>query len=64
MATLEITGMVPITVTVDLETGDVTEVHVWDEEAVLDPAPQGDQQYAAAVRAAEEGNWPAWEFGA
>jgi hypothetical protein len=64
MPQVEITGTVPITLTVDLETGEVTEVHVWDEEATLDPAPEGDDEYARALEAAGDGDWPAWEFGA
>jgi len=63
MIELQIAGTVPISVTVDLETGQVTEVRVIDEEVTLDPAPDGDRDYARAVEAAEDADWPAWEFG-
>jgi hypothetical protein len=61
---IELTGTVPITATVDLDTGQVTEVHIWDEEATMDPGPEGDQDYARALEIWDEEPWPAWEFGA
>ena len=63
MAEFYLTGRVPIIVTVDLETGEIAGVCVLDEESELDPAPEGDAEYAAAVALAEEGEWPAWELG-
>jgi hypothetical protein len=61
---IELTGKVPISITVDLETRRITEVHVLDEEAVIDlPRFEKDHEWIEAAEIAEEGAWPAWEFG-
>jgi hypothetical protein len=62
---VELTGIVPITITVDLETRAVLAVRVWDEEVRLDPPPHDTPgEWVVATAIADEVGWPAWEFGA
>lgn len=61
---IELTGKVPITVTADLDARRITEVHVWDEEAVLAlPRVEKHAEWIEATAIAEEADWPEWEFG-
>ncbi len=63
--TVELTGAVPVSVTVDVETRTVTEVRVWDEEVRVDkPLPDDDPAWPEAVDIAECVDWPAWTIGA
>ncbi len=63
--TVDLTGMVPVTVKVDLATRAVTEVHVWDEEVRVDaPLPDDDPAWPDAIDIAECVDWPAWTIGA
>jgi hypothetical protein len=62
---VDLTGMVPVTVTVNLDTHKVTEVHVWDEEVRVDkPLPDDDVAWPEAIDIAEQVDWPEWKFGA
>jgi hypothetical protein len=48
---VDLTGMVPVTVKVDLDTEQVMEVHVWDEEVRVDkPLPDDDPAWPDANR--------------
>ena len=61
---VDLTGMVPVTVKVDLDANEVTEVHVWDEEVRVDkPLPDDDPAWPDAIDIAERVDWPAWTFG-
>ena len=63
--TVDLTGMVPVTVKVDLDTQAVTEVRVWDEEVRVDkPLPDDDPAWPEAIDIAECVDWPAWTVGA
>lgn len=63
--TVELTGMVPVTVTVDVESRTVTEVRVVDEEVRVDkPLPDDDPAWPEAIDIAECVDWPAWTIGA
>jgi hypothetical protein len=67
--------VVPVTVTVDLDTAKVEKVNVWNEEiARVDdpkhrPYREGSMEPVTkftaqdAVRIAEKAEWPAWKFG-
>jgi len=60
---VDLTGMVPVTVKVNLDTHEVTEVHVWDEEVRVDsPLPDDDPAWPEAIDVAECVDWPAWTF--
>ncbi len=62
---VDLTGSVPVTITVNLDTHQVTEVHVWDEEVRVDsPLPDDDAAWPDAIDIAERVDWPAWKFGA
>lgn len=61
---------VPVFVTVDLDEGVVTEVHVNDEAPMTygEVAESGDgpatsEERQSAIDLAESEMWPAWEFG-
>lgn len=61
MAEIDVYYTVPVCVTVDTDSGEVTRVVVDDEAVVLLP----DQQNCGprAIEIAEAVSWPAWEFG-
>ena len=61
---VDLTGTVPVTVRVNLDTNEVTEVHVWDEEVRVDaPLADDDPGWPEAIDIAERVDWPAWTFG-
>lgn len=72
MNLVDVPYTVPVTVTVDLDTGRVTRVVVCDEDATLArhellDTPEGeavsDDEAEQAVAIAENEPWPAWEVG-
>lgn len=68
-----VTGTVPISVVVDLETGEVERVVVEDDRSSWDSPPTGwdqdttgnptDEHFAKAIALADDAIWPAWQFG-
>ncbi len=61
---VELTGSVPVSVKVDIDTREVVEVQVWDEEVRVDkPLPDDDPGWPEAIDIAEQVDWPAWRFG-
>lgn len=76
MATVDVWYTVPVVVTVDLETGDVDRVRVYDESISAEPfagydedggdlvgRPDGPILLRQAADLANGADWPAWEVG-
>lgn len=62
MATVRLKYSVPVVALVDTESGEVLRVVVLDDEIQPD-MDLSDLEAAAAVRLADEADWPSWEFG-
>lgn len=65
MTTIELRYDVPVYVTVDLDTHEITRVIVDDEAVSLDNQTvlDADDDTNAAIALAEVGDWPEWGFG-
>lgn len=64
---IDITYRVPVSVIVDIETGEVTRVRVMDESieewATYAASPGERDAMTRAYEIAAEADWPAWEIG-